>query len=64
MTVKLTRRRLAPLALALCSVAPAAHAADNVTLRQAMARARELREEAQRAGDQPYGAPSSGATRR
>ncbi len=51
----LTRRRLAPLAFAPWCVPPTAHAA-GVTLRQAMARARELREQAQRDGDQPYGA--------
>ena len=51
----LTRRRLAPLALAPWWVPPASQAA-GVTLPQAMARARELRDEAQRDGDQPYGA--------
>ncbi len=51
----LTRRRLAPLAFAPWCVTPTAHAA-GVTLPQAMARARELREQAQRSGDQPYGA--------
>jgi tRNA(Arg) A34 adenosine deaminase TadA len=51
----LTRRRLAPLALAPWCVTPPARAA-GVTLQQAMARAREMREQAQRSGDQPYGA--------
>lgn len=54
----LTRRRFAhlvPLTVAPWCVLPAAHAA-GLTLPQAMARARELRELAQRSGDQPYGA--------
>jgi tRNA(Arg) A34 adenosine deaminase TadA len=55
MTVLLTRRRLAPLAFAPWCVATAARAT-GATLPQAMARARELREQAQRDGDQPYGA--------
>jgi hypothetical protein len=48
--VKLTRRRLAPLAFAPWCVSPSAQAA-GVTLPQAMARARELRDEARRGGD-------------
>ncbi len=51
----LTRRRLAPLAFAPWCVWTMAQAG-GVTLQQAMARARELRDEAQRSGDQPYGA--------
>jgi tRNA(Arg) A34 adenosine deaminase TadA len=53
--VVLTRRRLAPVALVPWCMTPPAHAA-GVALQQAMARARELREQAQRDGDQPYGA--------
>ena len=51
----LTRRLLSALALAPWGVSPKANAA-GFTLQQAMVRARELREQAQRSGDQPYGA--------
>ena len=51
----LTRRRFAPLAfVASCLLTPAQAA--GTTLPQAMARARALRDEAQRSGDQAYGA--------
>ena len=50
----LTRRQLAPLAAAPWLLT-AVHAA-GTTLSQAMARARALRDEAQRGGDQAYGA--------
>jgi tRNA(Arg) A34 adenosine deaminase TadA len=55
MPVMLTRRRLVPLALAPWCVTPTAHAA-SVPLQQAMVRARELRDQTLRVGDQPYGA--------
>mgnify|MGYP003498772015 CR=1 FL=1 len=46
-------RRDAALALVPACLAPAAQA---TTLQEAMARARALRDQAQRGGDQPYGA--------
>lgn len=49
------RRQLAPWVVATAWPPHPARAASS-TLAQAMARARELREQAQRAGDQPYGA--------
>jgi len=49
------RRQFAPWAAAAWSL-PLTAKSGGTTLAQAMARARELRDQAQRGGDQPYGA--------
>ena len=51
-----TTRRLATVALVPWWSSLPSHAADPSTLQSAMARARALRDQAQRSGDQPYGA--------
>lgn len=52
----LTRRQILPMASALSVAGTTQATTTAATLAQAMARARELRDQASRAGDQPFGA--------